>query len=93
MGRSMASDQNFVGLANGDVVCAMAIVRLIPETKWDADRIAAIRTTPFEFKTKAQDIIEEDPDPHAHPEHKHSDADPRAPRCLRIHDKDLVKFG
>ena len=93
LGRSMASDQNFVGLANGDVVCARAIVRLIPETRWDADRIGAIRITPFEFKTKAQDIVEEDPDPHSHPEPKSSDADPRAPRRLKIYDKDLGTFG
>ena len=93
LGRSMSSDQNFVGLNNGDVVCARAIVRLIPEIRWDADRIGAIRITPFEFKTKAQDTIEEDPDPHAHPEPKPADADPRSMRRVKIYDKDLVRFG
>jgi hypothetical protein len=93
LGRSMASDQNFVGISNGDVVCARAIVRLTPETRWDADRIGSIRITPFEFKTKNQDVVEEDPDPHSHPEPKLADADPRAPRRLKIYDKDLTKFG
>ena len=93
LGRSMSSDQNFVGLNNGDVVCARAIVRMIPETRWDADRIGAIRITPFDFKTKAQDIIEADPDPHAHPEPKSSDADPTSKRRVKIYDQDLVRFG
>ena len=30
LGRFMASDQHFVGLAGGEVVCARAIVRLVP---------------------------------------------------------------
>ena len=89
----MSSDQNFVGLANGDVVCARAIVRLIPETRWDADKIGSIRITPFDFRTKTQDTIEEDPDPHAHPEPKSSDAEPRPTRRLKIYDKDLSRFG
>ena len=93
LGRSMSSDQNFVGLNNGDVVCARAIVRLIPEIRWDADRIGIVRITPFEFKTKAQDTIEEDPDPHAHPEPKPDDADPRTMRRVKIYDKDLIRFG
>ena len=83
LGRSMSSDQNFVGLANGDVVCARAIVRLIPETRWDADRIGSIRITPFDFKTTALDIVEEDPDPYAHPEPKSPDADPKTSRRLK----------
>ena len=39
LGRSMASYQNFVGLANGVVVCARAIVRVVSNIRWDADKV------------------------------------------------------
>ena len=47
LGRSMSSDQNFIGLANGEVVCARAIVRLVPSVRWDMSRIAAMRHLPL----------------------------------------------
>ena len=93
LGRSMSSDQNFVGLASGDVVCARAIVRLVPEVRWDAEKVSAIRITPFEFKTRAQDVIEEDPDPHNHSEPKVTDGDKKSMRRLKLYDKDLAGFG
>ena len=93
LGRSMSSDQNFVGLANGDVVCARAIVRLVPGLRWDVDKIDSIRITPFDFKTRNQDTIEEDPDPHNHPEPKPSDAEPAVSRRLKIFDSDIKRFG
>ena len=66
--RSKTSDQNFVGLAGGEVVCARAIVRLVPSIRWDAGKVGVINVTPFDFETRAQDVIEEDPEPHSHPE-------------------------
>lgn len=93
IGRSMSNDQNFVGLANGEVVCARAIVRLVPEVRWDGDKVTAIRITPFEFKTRHQDAIEEDPEPHAHPDPRPSDAESRIPKRLKLFDSDLKQFG
>ena len=83
LGRSMSSDQNFIGLANGDVVCARAIVRLVPSVRWDMSRIAAITVSPFEFKSKNQDLIETDAEPHTHPEAKPSELDDKISRRLK----------
>ena len=66
LGRSMASDQNFVGLASGGLVCARAIVRLVPSIRWDADKEGIIHVTPFHYKSRHHDVIEENPDPHSH---------------------------
>ena len=93
LGRSMSSDQNFVGLANGEVVCARAIVRLVPGLRWDPDKIGAISITPFDFKTRGHDKIEEDPDPHSHPEPKPMDSEVTVSRRLKIFDSDVKKFG
>ena len=93
LGRSMSSDQNFVGLANGDVVCARAIVRLVESVRWDMSKISAITVTPFDFKSRNQDIIEEDPDPHAHPEPQPVDTEAKAQARLKIFDTDLRLYG
>ena len=93
----MSSDQNFIGLPNGDVVCARAIVRLVPSVRWNMDLIAALKATPFDFKSKAQDLIEEDPEPHNHPNPSPDPQPPkegqRAPKRLRNYDADLKNFG
>ena len=93
LGRSMSSDQNFVGLASGDVVCARAIVRLVPSVRWEMGRIAAISTSPFDFKSRHQDIIEEDPEPHNHPEPTPPKPEDINSRRLKIFDSDLQTFG
>ena len=93
LGRSMSSDQNFVGIASGEVVCARAIVRVVPSVRWDMDRIAAISTTPFDYKSKNLDVIEEDADPHSHPEPKPSEDNEVSTRRLKIFDADVKKFG
>ena len=93
LGRSMSSDQNYVGLVNGDVICARAIVRVVPSIRWDADKVGLISITPHTFKTKNMDVIEEDSDPHSHPEPQPSDAEARSPRRLKIFDSDLRTFG
>ena len=54
----MSSDQYFIGLHNGDVVRARAILRLIPDQRWDAGRILGIKTTPLTESTKFFDNIE-----------------------------------
>ena len=93
IGRSMSSDQNFIGLANGDVVCARAIVRLVPSVRWNMDLIAKLSVTPFEYKSRNQDVIEEDPDPHNHPEPAPAEKPQRPPKRLKIYDADIKRFG
>ena len=34
LGRSLSSDQNFIGLHSGDVICARAMVRVVPNIRW-----------------------------------------------------------
>ena len=66
LGRAANCDQNFVGLADGSIVAARAIVRLVPSLRWSFDKLGAITGVPMDFKTKNYDIIEEAEDPHQH---------------------------
>ena len=47
LGRSLSSDQNYVALSNGDVVCARAIVRVVPNIRWSAELVSTVNTTPL----------------------------------------------
>ena len=80
-------------LSNGDVVCARAIVRLVPSVRWNMDLIAALKVTSFDCKSNTQDLIEEDPEPHSHPDPQTPKEGQRAPKRLRIYDADLKTFG
>ena len=95
LGRSLSSDQNFIGLSSGDVVCARAIVRVVPEMRWSPDAIEKIRATPLTFRSGTLDVIEESTDPNAHPEPAVAeDGDgSRQMRRLKIMDTDVRKFG
>ena len=48
LGRSISSDQNFIGLPNGRVIRARAIVRLVPEARWKKDLLFAVAMTPLQ---------------------------------------------
>ena len=93
LGRSLSSDQNFIGTNSGDVVCARAIVRVVPNMRWDPERISRIKTSPMEFKIGNLDRIEEESDPHAHPEPSPDGNEARQIRRLRIMDADVRKHG
>ena len=88
LARSMANDQIFVCLAGGEVVCARAIVKLVPSIRWDAEKVGVINVTHFDFKTRTQDVIEENPEPHDHPEPSPDDGATRASKRLKIFDSD-----
>ena len=66
LGRAANCDQNDVGLADGSIVTARAIVRLVPSLRWNFDKLGSITGVPMDFKTKYYDIIEEAEDPHQH---------------------------
>ena len=68
LGRALGSDQNFIGLNSGDVVCARAIVRVVMNLRWSADRISKIKIAPVNFRSGSLDQIEESTEPHTHPE-------------------------
>ena len=67
LGRAANCDQNFIGLADGTIVTARAIARLVPSLRWSQEKIGAIKGVPMDFKTANYDVIEEAEDPHAHP--------------------------
>ena len=83
-----------IGLNTGEVVCARAMVRVVPSIRWDADRIAKIHTSPMTFKTGNLDRIEEAAEPHTHPE-PNLDAEDvsRQSRRLRILNSDVKTHG
>ena len=83
LGRASNCDQNYVGLADGSIVSARAIVRLVPSLRWNFDKLGAIAGVPMDFKTKNYDVIEEAEDPHVHASAEGPDAeDPDAFRHL-----------
>ena len=94
LGRPLGSDQNFIGVNSGEVVCARAIVRVVPSIRWSSDRISKIDVSPFAFKIGTLDHIEESMDPHAHPQPA-TDApeDPQQMCRVRIFDSDVKKYG
>ena len=94
LGRSLSSDQNYVGLSSGEVVCARAIVRVVREMRWSHEAISKISTTPLTFKVGTMDKIEESTDPHAHPEPEPIEAATDANRRrLKMFDADVERFG
>ena len=94
LGRSLSSDQNFIGLGSGDVICARAIVRVVPQLRWSHEMVSKITTTPLTFKANALDRIEEHAEPHVHPEPVTDAQDtPRQMRRLKLLDADIKRFG
>jgi len=66
LGRAANCDQNYIGLADGSIVTARAIARLVPSLRWSQAKLGSIRGVPMDFKTASYDVIEEAEDPHAH---------------------------
>ena len=85
LGRASNCDQNYVGLANGSIIAARAIVRLVPSLRWNLEKVGVISGTPMDFKTRDYDIIEEHEAPHTHPDASEDpEMDESAFRRLRI---------
>ena len=93
LGRSLSSDQNYIGLSSGEVICARAIVRVVPEMRWSHDAISKISTTPLTFRAGALDKIEESQEPHTHPEPAEAAEATRQIRRLKMFDADVKRFG
>ena len=68
LGRAANCDQNCVGLVDGSIVTARAIVRLVPSLRWNLEKLGQVTGVPMDYKTKDYDAIEEDAAPHQHPE-------------------------
>ena len=94
LGRSMNSDSNFIGLRDGSVVCARAMVRLVPERRWNLELVSNVTGVPMDMKTKSMDLIETQVNPHEHeamPEQTEKQV--KARRQLKITGKDLRLHG
>ena len=50
LGRSLSSDQNYIGLSSGVVICARAIVSVAPGMRWSHEAISKINVTPLTLK-------------------------------------------
>ena len=66
LGRSLNSDQHYVGLANGNAVRARATIRVVPEQCWDPSFIRSLTVTPYTERPTYQNLIEEQKHPHLH---------------------------
>ena len=64
LGRAMHTDANWVGLRDGSVVTARAIVRVVPRNRWSIDRINAIAGVPGAPRAPF-DAVEAEPEPHS----------------------------
>ena len=90
----MNSDQNHIGISNGSVVQARAMVRLVPSARWDYDRISKIQGIPTMEKVRAADHIEEEIEPHKNLDDDLADVDEQGlPRRLTITMADLRAHG
>ena len=61
--RTLASDQNYVGLHDGSVTRARALVRTVPCIRWDFGRVQALTATPFQERPTKLDSIEAEETP------------------------------
>ena len=59
LGRGWRSDQNFIGLVDGTMTRAKGIARTVESKRWQTDRLAEIRATPWQDNPKLQDQAEE----------------------------------
>ena len=95
--RAFERHQKHFGPADGIVVRARAIVRLIPSARWDTQRLLAIATTPLTENCRRLDLLEQHEHPHAHhPADEAEDVDvpeSSGPRRVKITLKDLRDHG
>ena len=91
LGRSISSDQSFIGLPNGNVTRARAIVRLVPEARWKSELALAVTMTPFNESPHYLDKLEDGESPHEHAEPEVGSESRR--RRVRIMLSDLKKHG
>lgn len=95
LGRSTGSDQNFIGLAIGEVIRARAISRMIPSSRWNSALALALKTTPLTERTLGFDSLEEHEQPHSHhaADEGGTPSPPAPPRRVEITVKDLKAHG
>ena len=66
VGRSISCDQSREVLVDGTMARTRSIVRLVPDSRWDAEWLLRANDSPLEESSRALDSIEGKPDPRAH---------------------------
>lgn len=66
VGRSYSSDQNNLIAHDGSTVRARAMVRVVPQTRWDKNKLLRTTQTPLSERTLHESLIEEHPEQHMH---------------------------
>ena len=95
----MNSDQNFVGLPDGSVANARAMVRLVPNSRWSIQWVQNLVATPSNLKGRLndEDRIEEEIEPHQMADAPSMEGQPdsnvRVPPRLKIMLQDLQRHG
>ena len=92
LGRPWNGDQNFVGIANGQIVRARALVRHVPDKRWNPNRLSKICVTPNTERPGNHDDLETLDAPHGNldaREFADTDADhllsrPSSPKMTKI---------
>ena len=94
LGRSLSSDQNYIGLSSGDVTTARAMVRLVPSLRWDLERASKVKMTPTTLKMANIDILESEdlPKKSDEPNLEESEEE-KAKKRLKITTADIVRHG
>ena len=64
LGRSISSDQNFIGVAGGQVVRIRAMIRLVPSARWDLARLLGVQVPPLQAHSSFLDSIGTHDAPH-----------------------------
>ena len=105
LGTARNADQNFLAVEDGHIVTSRAMVRLVPQARWDEARVTKVTGTPFDHDLEFDGWIDGTPEPH---EHAARDRQPTAEetqveeeaeagdfgmRRLKITPKDLIDHG
>ena len=95
LGRMWNTDANYVGLADGTITTARALVRVPESQRWDTAKLLAMSGTPLSMRTVNFDRLEEAEDPHRGPAgHRHDGPEDEAQqRRVPIQLRDLVTHG
>ena len=95
LGKMWNTDANYVGLSDGSITTARALVRVPESQRWDGSKLLSITGTPLSMTTVNFDRVEEADDPHRGPPgHRQDGPDDDAPqRRLPILVRDRVVHG
>ena len=84
LGRSLNTDSNFIGLNDGSVIMARAMVRVVPKIRWDRARLQRGSDIPVALARANTEDVEELIGPHRSPSDHRDDGRDEAGEPDRI---------